>query len=114
MPSDKRFVEYIADQLSLAGAITTRPMMGEYLLYCDGIYVALVSDNRLFVKPSESGRAFIGNVVEKSAYPGAKPSFSIETRFEDKKWIGELIRRTMQELSSAKKPVKKKPTKRKK
>ena len=110
MPSDKQVVEYIAEQMELAGDITKKPMMGEYLLYCDGVYVALVSDNHLFVKPTEAGRLFIGNAVERPAYPGAKPSFWIESRFEDKHWIGELIRLTRDELSNTIKPVRKSKT----
>jgi len=106
MPSDKEFVHYIADQLEFAGRITTKQMMGEYLLYCDGVYVALVSDNKLFVKPTASGRKYIGKVVEKPAYPGAKPSFYIESKFEDKQWIAGLIRMTCNELSKAKRPAK--------
>ncbi len=114
MPSDKQFVDYIIDQMELAGLITIKQMMGEYLLYCDGVYVALVSDNKLFVKPTESGRKFIGKTTELPAYPGAKPSFYIESQLEDRKWIGELIRVTCRELSKTVKPAKKiKTTKRK-
>ncbi len=114
MPSHKQFVEYIAEQLELAGLITKKPMMGEYLLYCDGVYVALVSDNQLFVKPTDSGRKYIGKADERPAYTGAKPSFYIESKFEDKKWIGELIRLTHDELSKTVKPVKKSKTSKKK
>lgn len=106
MPSDKKIVEYFTEQMELAGLITIKPMMGEYLLYCDGVYVALVSDNSLFVKPTETGREYIGKVVEKPAYPGAKPSFYIGSECEDQKWLAELIRKTRDELSKTKRPAK--------
>ena len=64
MPSDKKFIEYISEQMELAGIITKKPMMGEYLLYCIGISIALMGDNQLFVKPMESGRSFIGKAAE--------------------------------------------------
>ncbi len=105
MPSDKKFVEYVSEQMELAGLITTRPMMGEYLVYCDGIYVGLVSDNAVFMKPTEAGRQYIGNVVEKPAYPGAKPSFCIGSELENKRWLGGLIRVTRDELSKTKRPA---------
>lgn len=109
MASDKKFVFYIADQMKLAGEIAFKPMMGEYLINCDGIYVAVVSDNQLFIKPTEAGKQFIGNVTEKSAYPGAKPSFFIQSEFfEDEKWLGSLVRLTKDELSASKKKAKKK------
>lgn len=106
MASDKSFVEFIADQIENVGQITFKQMFGEYALYCDGKIVGLVCDNQLFIKPTEGGRAFIGDVVEAPAYPGAKPSFLIDARVEDRQWISNLIRITFEELPEPK--VKKK------
>lgn len=106
MASDKSFVEFIVDQIENAGLITYKKMFGEYAIYCEGKVVALICDNRLFVKPTEAGRAFIGNVVEAPAYLGAKGSFLIDDRFEDREWISKLIRITHKELPEQK--VKKK------
>jgi TfoX/Sxy family transcriptional regulator of competence genes len=102
MASDKDFVDFIADQIKDAGLITYRKMFGEYAVYCDAKVVALVCDNQLFVKPTEAGRKFIGQVVEAPAYSGAKMSFLIEDKFEDSKWISELIRITADELPEPK------------
>lgn len=78
MASDQEFVNFLVDQMEDAGLITFRKMFGEYAIYCNGKVVALVCDNQLFVKPTESGRKYIGEVVEAPAYPGAKMSFLIE------------------------------------
>ena len=43
MASKPEFVQYIADQLSDAGAITYRKMFGEYGMYCDGKIFALIA-----------------------------------------------------------------------
>ena len=102
MSSDKDFIEFLTDQINNAGIITYRKMFGEYALYSNGKVVALVCDNQLFVKPTEGGRAFIGDVVEAPAYPGAKLSFLIEDKFEDREWISELIRITTKELPEPK------------
>ncbi len=110
MATDKSFIEFIVDQIENAGQITCRKMFGEYALYCEGKVVALVCDNQLFIKPTEGGRAFIGNVVEAPAYPGAKPSFLIDARVEDREWISNLIRITYEELPEQK--IKKKKKKR--
>ena len=107
MSSDKNLVKFIADQLEDAGVITYRMMFGEYGIYCDGKIVALVCDDQLFVKPTDGGRAFIGEVTEAPPYPGAKSSFLIEDKFEDKEWISNLVRITAQELPEPK-PKKKK------
>jgi TfoX/Sxy family transcriptional regulator of competence genes len=108
MASDTSFVEYVADQVHDAGAIRYRKMFGEYALYCDEKVVALICDNRLFVKPTAAGREYIGDVVEAPAYPGAKPAFLIEDRIDDREWLSELIRITFNELPVAKPKRKKK------
>ena len=102
MATDLEFMEFLADQMAGAGEIAYRKMFGEYAVYCGGKVVALVCDNRLFVKPTAAGRAFIGAPVEAPAYPGAKNSFLIEDAFEDREWISELIRITVRELPAPK------------
>jgi TfoX/Sxy family transcriptional regulator of competence genes len=87
MASELSFVEFIADQMKEAGSIAYRKMFGEYALYCEGKVIALICDDRLFIKPTDAGKKFIGEVVEAPAYPGAKPSFLIEDKFEDREWI---------------------------
>lgn len=101
MATRKDFAKFIVDQMSLAGSITSKYMFGEYAIYCNGQIVGLISDNKLFIKPTDAGRAFIGDVVEAPAYPGARPSFYIESKFEDRKWIGTLVRITAEELSAS-------------
>lgn len=107
MASDKDFVEFITDQMKDAGDITYRKMFGEYAIYCDGKVVALVCDNKLFVKPTMGGKRYIGKVIEAPAYPGAKPSFLIDDKFEDCDWVSELIRITTEELPQPKQKKKK-------
>ena len=106
MASDLKFVEFVCDQVSDAGQVRFRKMFGDYTIYCDEKVVALVSDNRLFVKPTEVGRELIGNVVEAPPYPVAKPWFLIETQIEDRDWLTNLLRLTTQALpvSKPKKP----------
>jgi TfoX/Sxy family transcriptional regulator of competence genes len=107
MASELSFVEFIVDQIENAGVITFRKMFGEYAIYCDGKVVALVCDNQLFIKPTEGGRSFIGDVVEAPPYPGAKLSFLVEDKFEDREWISNLVKITTKELPEPK-PKKKK------
>ncbi len=98
MPSDETFVTFIVDQIENAGTITYKKMFGEYAIYSDGKVVALICDNQLFVKRTDGGRTFIGDVVEASPYPGAKSSFLIGATCEDKEWMSTLIRITAAEL----------------
>ena len=107
MASDQKFVDFVVDQIENAGEITAKKMFGEYGIYSDGKIFGLICDNKLFVKPTKSGREFIGNVVEAPAYEGAKPSFLIEDKIEDREWLSELIRISVKELPMPK-PKKKK------
>ena len=108
MASDKSFADFVVDQIENVGQITYRKMFGEYAVYCDGKVVALICDNRLFVKPTDAGRAFIGDVVEAPPYEGAKLSFLIDERVEDREWISNLFRITYNELPEQKIKKKKK------
>ena len=109
MASDQDFVDFIVDQLENAGDIRYRKMFGEYAIYCDDKVTALVCDNQLFVKPTEAGRSFIGDVVEAPPYPGAKMSFLIGEELENRDWITELVRITAKELPEPKPKKKKNP-----
>ena len=82
-------------------------MFGEYGIYVGTKIFGLICDNKLFVKPTEAGRAFIGEVVEAPAYPGSKNFFLIEAQLEDRDWMSELIQVSAEELP-APKPKKKK------
>jgi TfoX/Sxy family transcriptional regulator of competence genes len=98
MPSTQKFVDYIIDQIDNAGEITAKTMFGEYGLYSDNKLFGLICDDRLFIKPTNAGRQFIGEPVEAPPYPGAKPSFLIEVKIEDSEWLSELVRITADEL----------------
>ncbi len=94
MASELEFVQYVADQIQIDYAVRYRKMFGEYAIYANDKVVALVCDNRLFVKPTDAGKAYIGDFVEAPAYPGAKPSLLIEDGIEDAEWLSALIKIT--------------------
>ena len=110
MASTKEFVLYLIEQMESAGQVTYKSMFGEYGLYLDTKLFGVVCDNMLYIKPTEAGRVFIGNVTEAPPYPGAKPSFLIEEKIEDREWISNLVRLTTHELPE---PKPKKPNKKK-
>jgi len=83
-------------------------MFGECGLYFDNKLFGLVCDNKLFIKPTQSGRKYINEVVEASPYPGAKPSFLIEEKLDDREWLRKLVEITVNELPEPK-PKKIKP-----
>lgn len=108
MATKREFIHYIVDQIGPARAVTFKSMFGEYALYSDGKLFALVCDNKLFVKPTDSGREYIKDVTEASPYPGAKLCFLIEDKMEDKAWLSELVKITTDALPTPKPKKKKK------
>lgn len=104
MSSKQNIVNFLVEQISGAGNVTSRKMFGEYAVYCDGKVVGLICDDQLFIKPTEQGKAFINKCEEKPPYPGAKPYFLIPNeRWDDHEWLSELIRITVLELPLPKK-----------
>ena len=108
MATKQSTVDFIMEQIVEAGNIRSRKMFGEYAIYCNDKVVALVCDDKLFVKPTHAGRTFIETVEEGEPYPGAKPYFHVSgDLWEDHQWLSELIAKTAEELPLPK-PKKKK------
>ena len=108
MATDLEFVKFVADQIEDRCEISYRAMFGAFTLYSKGKVVALIGDNQLFVKATEAGRAFIGDVVEAPPYPGAKLAFLIQDEIDDREWLTQLITLTEQALPKPKPKKKKK------
>ncbi len=102
MASDQNFIDFIIDQIGIPEQVTYKKMFGEYGLYFGNKIFAVICDNKLFIKPTQSGRDYIDDVVEASAYPGAKPSFLIEEKLDDKDWLKKLVEITAAELPEPK------------
>ena len=103
MASRQSTVDLILEQIAGAGEVSAKKMFGEFTVYCDRKPVALVADDRFFVKPTAAGKAFIGDFVEGCPYPGAKPCLLIsEDKWDDRPWMSRLVRLTADELPDAK------------
>lgn len=108
MATNREFVDFVLDQIENAGEITAKSMFGEYGVFSDGKIFALICDDKLFIKPTEAGRDFIKDVVEAPPYKGAKLSFLIGDKLEDREWLSNLVRITLKELPEPKPKKKKK------
>ena len=107
MASQQSTADYIIDQTRGVGPISARKMFGEFGIFFEGRMIALICDDRLFVRPTVAGRAYIGDVQEESPYPRAKLHFVVpEERWDDADWMAGLMRVTAPEvpLPKVKKP----------
>ncbi len=109
MASDAGFVEFIREQLRGAGEISVRKLFGEYAIYSGRKVVALVCDDRLFLKPTAAGRALLRTPMEAPPYPGASLYFVLDEHVDDADFLATLVRATESELPEPKPKKPKKP-----
>ena len=76
MASPKEYRDYILEELSLLDNIVCKPMMGEYLLYYNGLLFGGINDDRLLVKIVESNQKY--NMQKSIPYENAKPMFLVD------------------------------------
>ena len=107
MANNPEFVKFVVEQIDDSCEITYRTMFGGGTLYSKAKVVALICEDQLFVKPTQAGRSFIGDVVEAPAFPGASMSFLIKGDIEDSEWLTRLISLTAAELPEPKSKKKK-------
>lgn len=93
MASHQDFVDYVVEQLREAGAIRNRKMFGEYGLYCDEMFFAVICDDQLFVKVTPEGEAAFPNLPKDPPYEGAKDYILVED-VEDRDTMTALTRLT--------------------
>ena len=99
MASHPDFVNYVAEQLREAGTIRSRKMFGEYGLYCNGVFFAVICDDQFFVKVTPQGETAFPDLPKAPPYEGAKDSFLVED-VENRDQMTELTRITCEALKS--------------
>ena len=76
MATTKDYRDYILEQLNLLDNITCKSMMGEYLLYYNGILFGGIYDDRLLVKIVDGNKKY--NMQESIPYESAKSMYLID------------------------------------
>jgi len=88
MASTKDFRDLILEQLRELDNISCKPMMGEYLLYYNGILFGGIYDDRFLVKKTKTNKDY--NMQEAIPYDGAKAMYLIED-IDDASALKEII-----------------------
>lgn len=102
MASDKGYLDYILGQLDGLGEVTSRAMMGEYLLYYRGRLFGGIYDDRLLVKPVQAARTLLPDAPLELPYEGAKPMLLVEET-DDRELLCRLLDTMYDELPAPKK-----------
>ncbi|MBQ6142933.1 MAG: TfoX/Sxy family protein [Clostridia bacterium] len=99
MATSKEYKEFILEQLSLLDNIACRAMMGEFLLYYNGVLFGGIYDNRLLVKIADTNKKY--NFEKQLPYEGAKPMYLIED-IDNKELLKEIVIDTCEALPKKK------------
>ena len=105
MASTKEYLQFILEQLSAVEGISARPMMGEYVIYCQCKVVGGVYDDRFLLKPTPSALRLLEEnekeIVMDLPYPGAKELLVADV--DDRELICRLVSAIAADLPAPKK-----------
>ena len=88
MATTKEYRDFILEQLNILDGITCKSMMGEYLLYYNGLLFGGIYDDRFLVKKVESNKEY--NMEESIPYDGAKPMYLVDD-VDNQKSLKEIV-----------------------
>jgi TfoX/Sxy family transcriptional regulator of competence genes len=97
MASSKEYLEFILEQLSGMEGISYRPMMGEYIIYCNGRIAGGIYDDRFLVKPVKAAREMMSDAETEIPYEGGKEMLLVN-RVDDRDFLCELLEAMYEEL----------------
>jgi TfoX/Sxy family transcriptional regulator of competence genes len=94
-------IDHMLDSLAPL-ALSARKMFGEYALYLDGKVVALVCDDRLFLKPTAGAVVLLPDVPLAPPYPGAKGHLDATELLDDPDAVVDALRAVARDLPQPK------------
>ena len=97
MPSNKKYLEFVLQQLSELDNIRYRSMMGEYIIYYNDKVIGGIYDDRFLVKPTKSACELMPDTQHETPYEGAKPMILVDN-IDDKQFLKTLFERMYNEL----------------
>ena len=102
MASSKEYLEFILEQLSGLEDVSSRAMMGEYIIYYRGKIVGGIYDDRFLVKPVKAAVAMMPEAELEVPYEGAKKMLLVDN-VDDKELLCSLLEAMYDELPAPKK-----------
>ena len=102
MASTKEYLEFILEQLSELEDISSRAMMGEYIIYYRGKIMGGIYDDRFLVKPTKSALKHMPDAEMELPYEGAKEMLLVDS-VDNKDFLKELFEAMYSELPAPKK-----------
>ncbi len=97
MSTSAATIDHILDSLSDL-PLSARKMFGEYAVYLDGKVVALVCDDRLFIKPTRGAVTHMPNAPLASPYPAAMDHLDATELLDDPEVVAAALRAVARDL----------------
>ena len=105
MASTKEYLDFVLEQLSELDEVSSRVMMGEYILYYRGKIIGGIYDDRFLVKPTKSAAAMMPDAEKELPYDGAKEMLLVDD-VDNKEFLRELLEAMYSELRKRSEDVK--------
>ena len=102
MASTKEYLDFVLEQLSGLDEISSRAMMGEYILYYRGRVFGGIYDDRLLVKPVPSALKLMPSAEMELPYEGAKEMILVDD-VDNREFLCKLVESMWEELPDKKK-----------
>ena len=102
MASSKEYLNFILYQLSGLDGISYRTMMGEYIIYYNGIIVGGIYDDRLLIKPVKAAVEMLPDAKMELPYEGGKEMLLVED-VDNRELLQEMLQSMYEELPAVKK-----------
>ena len=105
MASTKEYIDFVLEQLSGLDEISSRAMMGEFILYYRGKVFGGIYDDRLLVKPVPMALRLMPDAEMELPYDGAKEMILVDN-VDDRQFLYELVESMWEELPKKEKKCK--------
>ena len=105
MASSKEYLDFVLEQLSELDGITSKAMMGEYVLYYRGKVFGGIYDDRFLVKSVTSAVKMMPEAQRELPYEGAKEMLMVDN-LDDREFLRDLLNAMYDELPEPKKKKK--------
>lgn len=81
MVASPSFADFLREQLAPLGHITTRRMFGKTGVFCDGVMLAIVADNTLYLRVDDLNRAAFAEAASSPPLSYEKQGRSIDLAY---------------------------------
>lgn len=98
MASSDEYLEYVLGLLRDVPSVSYRKMMGEFLLYSEGVLFGGIYDDRFLLKETPATRAAFSSA--EIPYEGAKPMLLVDA--EDPEKIAKVVASMLPEVQGRK------------